>query len=161
MGIRRSSASVLLAGALFLLPAAASAHADLASSDPVGGAVLSQPPSEVVLTFTDELDPAGSGFTVSDDAGARVGEGEVDLQVAERNVLRGGVTIEGAGTFEVRWTALSADGHPEEGTFEFQVGDGSAPDTALPGPTPLWPVGVLLLLASGAAIARAVRVSHR
>jgi hypothetical protein len=161
MVIRRSTASVPLAGVLLMLPAAASAHAGLASSDPAADAVLSRPPTEVVLTFTGELDPAGSAFTVTDEGGGMVGEGEVDLQVAERNVLRGGVTIDVAGPFEVRWTALSSDGHPEEGTFEFQVGDGSAPDTALPGRTPLWPVGVLLLLASVAAVARTARVSHR
>jgi hypothetical protein len=144
-----------------MLPAAASAHADLASSDPAAGDVLNQPPTEVVLTFSGELDPAGSAFTVTDEAGAVVGEGEVDLQVADRNVMRGDVTTDASGTFEVSWTALSADGHPEEGTFEFRVGDGSAPNTALPAPAPTWQLGLLLLMASGGALVRAARISHR
>ena len=142
---------LVLAIALLALPAVASAHAELVSSDPADGAVLDAPPSEVVLTFEGEVTDE-SGFTVSDADGAEVGTGELDLDVAERNVLRGAVTITEPGTYTVDWTGVAEDGHPETGSYTFTyepVDDGESPDTALPlasAPGPLPVVGGLLLL---------------
>jgi methionine-rich copper-binding protein CopC len=156
MTVRRWAAALSLVGALLALPAVAAAHAELVASDPAAGAVLSVAPSAVELTFDGELDPDGSGFTVLGPSGGLVGAGEVDLQVAERNVLSGDVDATADGAYEVRWTAVSIDGHAEEGSLAFSVGtEAAAPNTALPGPIDARPVGILLIvLGAGLAIAR-------
>lgn len=142
--------------ALVLVLAAATpvaAHAELVSTNPEPAAELDAPPDEVVVTFDDELDPAASGLVVTDAAGTEVGAGEVDLTVAERNVLRGSLTIEEPGDYTVNWTATAGDGHAEEGSFTFTITGSTAepsdtPDTAMDGAdtrTALVALGLLFL----------------
>ncbi len=146
-----------LALALALLaPAPAAAHAPLASTTPADGEELTSPPDEVVMIFDGELDPESSGFVVTDADGTEVGTGEVDLDVAERNEIRGAVDITDPGDYTVAWTSAAADGHPEEGTFSFSVvdpdgagGSQDSPNTAAPapaGPHPLVVAGMMLLV---------------
>ena len=52
---------------------------------------------------------------MTDADGGVVGEGGLDLSVAERNELDGNVAIRAPGTYAVAWTAVSADGHEEQG----------------------------------------------
>jgi len=115
-------AALLLALALSAVPAAAVAHAELVSSTPPDGAVLTAVPDEVVLTFSEEVDVDLSEFTVSV-AGAVVGTGSVDLAVAERNVMRGPLAGDAVGAYSVSWVAVATDGHAEEGIITFTVGD--------------------------------------
>ena len=146
MSIRRRATALSLLTVLLALPVAVAAHAELVASDPADGAVLAEPPGAVELRFGGELDPDGSAFTVTGPSGDFVGSGEVDLDVAERNVLRGIVDARGDGAYEVRWTAVSIDGHSDEGSLGFTVRPGTAPNTALPRPDPTLPLGVLLLV---------------
>lgn len=129
------------------MPALTMAHADLVASEPAADTQLDVPPTEVVLAFDGELDPAASSLVIADADGAEVGSGGVDLGVAERNVLRAEVEIDGDGEYEVTWTATALDGHREEGTFTFRVGatGTAAPDTALPRPSPALPAGIALV----------------
>lgn len=145
--------------ALGAVPAVAAAHVELESSSPEAGANLDAAPTEVTLTFIGELDPDGSGFTVIDHRGEEVGSGGVDLDVADRNVLSGSVTITEPGVYTVAWDVLGADGHELSGEFSFGYatdeeipdGDGShgheSPDTAMARTrsSPLTRVGMLLL----------------
>jgi copper resistance protein C len=168
---------VLLAiAALLVVPALAAAHASLESTDPEAGANLDDPPTEVTLTFDDELQPDGSGFTVADADGNEVGSGSLDLDVAERNVLRGEVSITDPGVYTVSWEIVAEDGHPDSGEFSFgyradaergaaerAAAAEAAPDTALrpaEGHTPLGVMGVLLLVA-GVGLAARLRLSLR
>lgn len=177
MRLNRLAVAWAAAIALVAMPAGVAAHADLESSTPEPGANLESAPTEVALTFSGELDPA-SGFVVTDGGGAAVGEGELDLDVADRNVLRGPVDITEPGTYTVAWTAVSADGHAEEGTFEFGFqadasaaatggdrGDDAAgsPDTAMPVRTSSGESSVLgvLLLATAIAVALGRTVRER
>jgi methionine-rich copper-binding protein CopC len=158
--VRTARTVVLPAIAALMLaasPGLATAHAELVSSQPPAGAILETAPAEIALTFSAELDAAASGFVVTDPDGTEVGEGTVDLDVAERNILRGAVVIAGDGLFEVRWTAVAVDGHVEHGSFTFNVGDGGAPDTALPGRSPTWPLGAILVALSLVTAARRLR----
>ena len=122
----------LLAGiALAALPIATAAHSELDKSDPANGANLQSAPSAVVLTFTEELDPTGSSFTVTDAGGATVGIGEVDLDVAARNILRGAVSITQPGAYRITWTSLSLDGDTLHGTVTFGYRLSSPPNTSI------------------------------
>jgi methionine-rich copper-binding protein CopC len=145
---------------LLTLPAAVSAHAELVSSDPAPGDRLDEAPSEVTVTFDGELAPE-SGFIVTDADGHEVGAGGLDLDVAERNVLRGAVTITEPGVYTVAWTAVSDDDHPEEGSFTFgydanPTATSTAPNTALRRPVddPLVRIGVVLLLLAATTAGR-------
>ena len=130
--------SVAVALSLMLgLPALAAAHTDLIESSPADGAQLDEPPTEVVLTFEDEVSE-DSSFTVTDADGNEVGSGALDLDVADRNVLRGEVTITDDGTYTVAYTIVGEDGDPIEGEASFTVGEGdpgaAPPDTAVAAP---------------------------
>ena len=133
----RLLAGLAVALASALAPATALAHAELESTDPPADATLEQPPAEVALVFSGELSHDGSGFVVTDAAGEPVGEGELDLTVADRSEIRGPVTITEAGTYTVAWTSSALDGHEESGEFTFTVtprgaSGGESPDTAMP-----------------------------
>lgn len=166
--IRRLALIPLTLAALLLAPSTVGAHAELTSTSPEDGAELEEPPTEVVVVFDGELDPVASGFLVTDADETEVGRGEVDLEVAERNELRGAVAIDGSGTFTVAWTATAADGHREEGGFTFTVvggdghGDGddtdgdTTPDTAMVAPSFPSPAAagvVVVLLTAGLIVA--------
>jgi methionine-rich copper-binding protein CopC len=143
--------------AVLALPAAASAHVELISSSPKSGDNLDTAPTEVTVTFDDELDPDLSSFTVTGDNGDEVGSGEVDLTVADRNVMTGQVTINDPGVYTVTYKVAGIDGHEIDGTFSFgfnalqqipePTGGEEGPDTAMPRPEPPLAelTGVLLL----------------
>jgi methionine-rich copper-binding protein CopC len=159
-----------IAAALALLsaatPIATLAHAGLASSTPAAGATLSAAPDAVTLVFDEELLPDGTGFTVTDPTGASVGEGALDLAVAERNEIAGAVAITDAGVYTVAWTSVAADGHEEAGEFTFTVGSepetSDSPDTAMPTPSSKGPaLGALFLLAAVAVGMRRTRMAAR
>lgn len=157
---RPLSASLTAAALLAAVPTLALGHAELVSSVPAPGASLTRAPTEVVITFDDELDPDGSELIVTDADGAEVGAGGVDLEVAERNVLRATVSIDANGAYEVSWTAVSRDGHAEVGSYVFEVrsdAGATSPNTALPTPVP--PLGVVLLLT--AALVAGIRAGRR
>ena len=146
----RRIAPWLLAGGLSLLPALALAHTELTASDPVDGSTITDAPDEIVLTFAGELDD-GASFSVLGPDGDEVGFGALDLDVADRNVLRGEVEVAATGEYTVAWSVVGGDGHAVEGEVSFTYdpeGEPSTPDTALPAGTGSTAalVGVLLLL---------------
>lgn len=151
MPIRRLAPALVVAAAAWLVPATVAAHAELVGSEPAAGAALESPPEEVVLSFDGELDPDRSSVTVTDPQGNEVGSGGVDLTVPERNVLRAELAADLAGRYEVRWTAVAGDGHPESGSHAFVVTDGesAAPNTAVRAPSVGARVGVVLVLLAG------------
>jgi methionine-rich copper-binding protein CopC len=161
---RRLPLAATLALALWAAPAIVLGHVGLVGSDPEAGTNLDAAPTEVTLTFDGELDPDGSSFTVSDHHGEVVGSGDVDLDIADRNVLSGPVSISEPGVYTVGWTVLGADGHEIGGSFSFGYATDEAippggesghghenPDTALPmqGPPPTTLTGLLLLAMAG------------
>lgn len=115
-----------------LAPALVLAHAELLSTSPSDGENLDDAPDEVVMTFDSELDPDGSEFTVTDASDAVVGRGEVDLQVADRNEMRGEIEITRAGIYTVSWTILAADGDETSASFSFgyRAEPGASPEEA-------------------------------
>ncbi|MCD7109336.1 copper resistance protein CopC/CopD [Rhizobium sp. DKSPLA3] len=117
---------VILTWLLLLLASAgnAFAHAQLVASDPADGAVLEASPHQIVLTFSEPVDPLV--FRLSDPAGqvdvlpvAGSGSGVTRLVVA----LPAGLV---AGTHSLSWRVTSADGHPIGGGLLFSVGRANA-----------------------------------
>ena len=125
----RTTASLGAAILLLLTPAAASAHAQLLSSAPAADATLTEPPATITLTFDDEL-TAASSFDVVDASGTTLATGAVDS--ADPKAMVVATPALPTATYEVRWTAGTADGHIERGTFKFSL---SVATPTAPAPT--------------------------
>jgi len=95
------------------------AHAFLDHASPLVGSTASSAPHEVVLTFTQNLEPAFSTVEVTDSKGARVDQGKASVS---GNTMRIALKTIGAGSYKVNWHALSVDTHTTQGSFSFHVG---------------------------------------
>jgi methionine-rich copper-binding protein CopC len=135
---RRASIALvtgLLAG-LVIIPATALAHAELATVTPADASTVTGAPSEVVMTFTETLDPAKSSIKLVDVGGSVVVEGSTvdssDAKVMRLPIPAGLV----AGTYTARWISASAqDGDLDHGTTTFTVAAAPSPSPS-PSATP-------------------------
>ena len=135
---RRSTASIPIAlglttGVLVTLlvaPAVARAHAELDTVSPADKSTVVGSPSEIVMTFVQNLDPTKSSIKIVDASSKVVVQGgtfpagkprEMDLAIA---------TPLAPATYSIRWTTVSTeDGETAHGTTTFTV-------QAAPSPTP-------------------------
>jgi methionine-rich copper-binding protein CopC len=107
--------------ALLTLAAATTAHAHafLDHAEPRVGSTTPAAPKEVVLFFSQNIEPTFSSIEVSDASGARVDQGKPKISAT---TMRVGVKPLPPGTYRVRWQVLSVDTHTTEGNFSFSVG---------------------------------------
>lgn len=125
--------AMLLGGATVaqvVAAATASAHAELASSNPAAGARVEALPDVARLTFTEAVgQPAALSVTGPD--GSEVTTGSVDVV---DTVLTRPLDTEVAltdGDYTISYQVTSADGHPIAGAVDFTVvADGAAADPA-------------------------------
>ena len=115
----RSSLAALVLG--LSVATAAQAHAFLDHAVPKVGAVLQEPPAEVRLWFGEAVEPAFSSIEVLDASGRRVQTGPVQVDGADRMVLRVALPPLPSGAYVVRWRAVSVDTHATEGRFGFRI----------------------------------------
>jgi copper transport protein len=135
--------------AVLWLPATASAHATLVSSDPADGTILAKMPAAAVLTFDEAVTPV---------------RGEIQVLSPSGRVVSGAVTPAGSdvritlnasserGTYTLSWRVISADSHPVGGAVSFSIGAPSKP-AATPTHDPSRPVTILFGAARFAAYA--------
>ena len=109
------------------------AHTDLAEASPPPGAVLSAPPAELVLVFTDAVTPAVDAVAVSGPDGTRLDRGRPAVDPA--NVLTTPLAAGGPGTVTVQYRVLAADGHVIEGSYQFEVTEAPPTSASLAAPT--------------------------
>ena len=98
---------------------AARAHAMLDRANPAVGSTV-KAPAQIVLTFTQGIEPAFSRIEVRNAKGERVDTGKAKLG-GSRNELRVSVRPLAAGHYGVTWSVLSADTHKSQGNFSFDV----------------------------------------
>ena len=113
----------------------AGAHARYDRSTPASGANVAQAPTQVSITFTELLDPAGANkIAVTGPGGADVTGGAAQISTTDRHqlsvALRSGLA---PGVYTVRWNNLSAE-DGEEANGEFTFGIATAPPAAAPAP---------------------------
>jgi len=96
----------------------AQAHAFLDHAEPRVGSTVPTAPRELVLVYTQNLEPAFSSVQVSDANGARVDLGKPRISAS---IMRVGLKQLPPGTYRVRWHVLSVDTHTTEGSFSFHV----------------------------------------
>lgn len=122
--------------ALVALPGPVWAHDTLVSSNPGDGARATEAPDEVEMTFSADLLDVGTQVRVTDAQGADVTDGEPQVSgtAVTQNVTPSEQTDD---TYTVVWRVVSSDGHPIEGTFSYDVGEGAAADqTSAGSPAP-------------------------
>jgi copper transport protein len=129
MSMRRVGILVvsLLSGLLLLGVAApeALAHAALLKTSPQDSQILDAPPTEVTLTYGEDVSIGLGQLKVLTAGGDRVDKG-VPFQSAGGSVvhipLRSGLA---QGSYVVLWRVVSADSHPVSGAFTFSIGKAS------------------------------------
>ena len=129
----RSSAALALV-LLVALPAGALAHAAIETATPADGAILTEPPTEIVITYTEGLTD-GSSIVLKDSTGVTIATGTpatagaLEMRVTFAPLAPGEYTIEST-------TRSSVDGDVDRQTLTFTVAEPTPPPaTATPGPT--------------------------
>ena len=112
-----------LVTALFVctVPTLAQAHAMLDHASPRVGSSVNPAPKEVVLWFTQKLEPAFSTIEVRNAQGATVQDGKAAV-IGDGTQLRVRLRALPPGTYKVKWRVLSVDTHTTQGDFSFNVG---------------------------------------
>lgn len=118
----RSILVALVAGTVAIGAAPpARAHAFLDHANPPVGSSVPASPPVVALWFTQDLEPAFSAVTVTNEAGERVDLGNAQIPRGSPAELQIGLKPLAPGTYLVSWHVVSVDTHPTEGTFTFEI----------------------------------------
>src|SRR5688572_29821375 len=111
MTLRRLLAGALLGLFVVLLAASlASAHAVLESTNPNRGEVLQEPPTEVVLTFSEPVRAVVDKIRVTGPDGKRADSGNATARDRELRIPL--LSGEAKGSYLVSYRVISADSHP-------------------------------------------------
>jgi copper resistance protein C len=145
---RSVTLSVVAAVVLGLLaPAAVLGHAELDTIAPANGSTVDVAPTEIVATFTEDLDPSKSSIVVLDSAGAQIATGGTVAADDAKKLTLALPALE-PGAYQVRWTSASAeDGDLDRGTTGFTYAPaatasaspsaaGATPEASVGGPSP-------------------------
>ena len=97
---------------------AASAHAFLQHAEPGAGASLKSAPKQLVLNFSEALEPSFSGIDVTDSKGDSVEAASIAVSGSS---MRAALKLLSPGQYRVKWHAVSLDSHRTEGQFTFTV----------------------------------------
>ena len=100
------------------LAAPASAHAFLDHANPGADATLHAAPRNVMLVFSDDLDPESSGVVVVDGSGRKVAAAH---KMVGSNCIMAPLPPLAPGKYRVMWHAVSMDDHRTQGAYEFNV----------------------------------------
>ena len=111
--------------------AAASAHAELISTDPAAGSRLATAPKSVTLTFGEHVEISLGAVRVYDANGRSLGVSAARHPDGHSEKVTVDLPKLSDGTYVVAWRVVSADSHPVHAAFTFTVGN--ATSTVKPG----------------------------
>jgi methionine-rich copper-binding protein CopC len=111
---------VPIAAASIIAAAPASAHAFLKTAIPAVGSTVAKPPTEVVIDYTEGVEPLFSTITVESASGARVDTGHVHLEGGESHLATALKPL-APGRYHVVWHVTATDTHKTQGSFDFTV----------------------------------------
>ncbi len=119
-----ASLLALLAISFWILaPQGVSAHANLASAEPAPNSELDTAPSQIIIWFTEPIEPSLSSIRVLDSDGRQVDAGNSVVDDLNPLVMSVGLGDVPDGTYTVAWGNVSTvDGHRVRGSFVFAVG---------------------------------------
>jgi copper transport protein len=98
------------------------AHATLVSTEPTNGGVYDKPPSDVLLRFNEPVEVSLGGIRVYTSDEERVVTGSPVHPDGTGSQVQVSLPKLSNGTYVVTWRVISADSHPVEGAYTFQVG---------------------------------------
>ena len=122
MGIRYCIGAAVAAALFLSAGAPAFAHAQLRSATPASGGTVTTAPAEVVVNFSETLEPAFSSLVVNDANGKRIDKADSRVDQSNKATMRVSLPPLGPGAYVVHWRAVTADTHRVDGTFTFRVG---------------------------------------
>jgi methionine-rich copper-binding protein CopC len=134
LGLAAAATALGLLLATGAAAAPASAHDELVASTPAADDALDPAPTEVTLTFSDNVLEVGIEVSVTDSAGTQY--------VADAPVVDGPTVTVGldsgmpGGSYQADWRVVSSDGHPISGTIPFTVTTPVPADAPTTTPTP-------------------------
>jgi copper resistance protein C len=108
--------------ATLALAAPASAHAFLDHAEPPVGSSMQEAPRQLSLWFTEDLEPAFSGVTITDAQGHAVNAGKTQVDSHNRRLMHVPLKVLGPGSYRVNWHVLSVDTHRTQGNYSLTVG---------------------------------------
>ncbi len=111
--------SSVILSAFCLLSPAAHAHAFLDGAIPAVGSTIASAPPDLVLNFTEGIEPRFTRVELLDSAGAPVATHD-QRSGGPRQLLLGLPALK-PGDYQVIWHAVSVDTHKTEGHFTFHV----------------------------------------
>jgi copper transport protein len=124
--VRRAVALVVLAASL-ALPATALGHAALVRTVPSAAGIVNGSPPEVVLTYSEPVEPRFAAVSISDAAGKAVNAGPPRRKEGDPTSVVVPLKALEEGWYLVYWRVISVDGHPVRGAFTFAVGPNAGP----------------------------------
>lgn len=130
--MNRSAAHAAALALLALTAAAAGAHSSIKRTAPASGSVLQASPAEIVIEFNEPARMTSLLVVAAD-------QSERKLEFEPPSSTTSFVSKEprlGAGRNEVRWRALSKDGHPISGTIIVVIKPGAKPPDPAGPPDP-------------------------
>lgn len=121
--IRTLRHTVLAAAFGLAFAGPAFAHAHLASATPPANGNAAQAPSQLTLSFTEDVNLAFTNAKVTGPDGKAITTGKEKLKPSSDRTLVVPLSSPlNPGTYTVKWQALSKDGHKTHGSYHFTVG---------------------------------------
>jgi copper transport protein len=102
----------------------AAAHAELLETSPAAGEQLDTAPDQVVLRYSETVDPFDDAIEVFDSDGDQVETTEPGHPPGEPHDVAVDLPALEDGAYVVTWRVASEDSHPIRGAFTFRVGAG-------------------------------------
>lgn len=124
----RLSAILAAVALTALAPTALAAHVQLTASTPAAGSAA-KAPKTVTLTFSEPVDPASAAASIVMTAMPGMdNHGEMPIRNFTPSWSPDSQTLTltlkkplPTGSYDIRWQAAAADGHPMKGTVSFEV----------------------------------------
>ncbi len=123
--LRAAGALLLATVAVVVMAAPAWAHATLQSTNPLDGARLAAAPTQVSLTFDENVEISFGSIQLFDQKGNRVDTPAPHHAATGDHTVQVSLPKLGDGAYVVSWRVISADSHPVHGAFTFTVGRSS------------------------------------
>ena len=88
---------------------------------PPVGSETATPPPQIVLTFTEGVEPLFSTIELRDKQGTALAVGKPHTEPGDKRKLVVDVPMLRAGRYSVIWHATSVDTHKTEGSYQFTI----------------------------------------
>ena len=119
--MHRSLGFLLAVSCLLGSASAAFAHAHLKTAKPAVNGTVTTAPAEVVINFTEGIEPRFSSIEVRDAQDQRVDSGDAHAAPDDASRFIVGLKALPAGIYKVIWHATAVDTHKTDGTYQFTV----------------------------------------